>query len=250
MRRAEIYDALEAELGVKTIFELAPAVVRGAGGFRGRLARRARRLARHASPVRRGRHHAGGRAALRAEDRHVHRPARDARARRRRWRAARACSTVYAYAGGFALAAARGGATAVTAVDSSARAVARIEAHAAANGVDDRRRRGRRVSLSRDGDAARVRSGRDRSAEVRARAQGSGGRPQGLRAPERAGAAGGRAGRHPGHLLLLAERRRRDLRAHRRRRRQAGRPRGAGLRAPRPRRRPPAAARLHRRAST
>jgi 23S rRNA (cytosine1962-C5)-methyltransferase len=39
----------------------------------------------------------------------------------------------YSYAGGFALQAARGGATEVTAVDSSARAVARIEAHAAAN---------------------------------------------------------------------------------------------------------------------
>jgi 23S rRNA (cytosine1962-C5)-methyltransferase len=42
---------------------------------------------------------------------------------------------VYAYAGGFGLAAARAGATAITAVDSSARAVARITAHAAKNGV-------------------------------------------------------------------------------------------------------------------
>jgi 23S rRNA (cytosine1962-C5)-methyltransferase len=40
---------------------------------------------------------------------------------------------VYSYAGGFALQAARGGAREVTAVDSSARAVARIEAHASAN---------------------------------------------------------------------------------------------------------------------
>jgi len=40
----------------------------------------------------------------------------------------------YAYHGGFALQAARGGAEEVTAVDSSARAVGRIEAHAAANG--------------------------------------------------------------------------------------------------------------------
>jgi 23S rRNA (cytosine1962-C5)-methyltransferase len=39
----------------------------------------------------------------------------------------------YSYAGGFALQAARGGAKEVIAVDSSARAVARIEAHAAAN---------------------------------------------------------------------------------------------------------------------
>jgi 23S rRNA (cytosine1962-C5)-methyltransferase len=42
---------------------------------------------------------------------------------------------VYSYAGGFALQAARGGASEVTAVDSSARAVARIEAHAADNGL-------------------------------------------------------------------------------------------------------------------
>jgi 23S rRNA (cytosine1962-C5)-methyltransferase len=41
----------------------------------------------------------------------------------------------YAYAGGFGLQAARAGASEVTAVDSSPRAVARIEAHAAANGA-------------------------------------------------------------------------------------------------------------------
>jgi 23S rRNA (cytosine1962-C5)-methyltransferase len=41
----------------------------------------------------------------------------------------------YSYAGGFSLQAARGGAASVTAVDSSARAVARVEAHAAANGA-------------------------------------------------------------------------------------------------------------------
>jgi 23S rRNA (cytosine1962-C5)-methyltransferase len=41
----------------------------------------------------------------------------------------------YAYAGGFGLQAARGGAAEITAVDSSARAVARIEAHAKSNGA-------------------------------------------------------------------------------------------------------------------
>ena len=41
----------------------------------------------------------------------------------------------YAYAGGFGLQAARAGASEVTAVDSSPRAVVRIEAHAVANGV-------------------------------------------------------------------------------------------------------------------
>ncbi len=44
----------------------------------------------------------------------------------------------YAYAGGFGLQAARAGAGEVTAVDSSARAVSRIEAHAKANGADVR----------------------------------------------------------------------------------------------------------------
>lgn len=41
----------------------------------------------------------------------------------------------YSYAGGFALQAGRAGATEITAVDSSSRAIGRIEAHAAANGV-------------------------------------------------------------------------------------------------------------------
>lgn len=41
----------------------------------------------------------------------------------------------YSYAGGFSLQAGRGGATEITAVDSSSRAIGRIEAHAAANGV-------------------------------------------------------------------------------------------------------------------
>lgn len=41
----------------------------------------------------------------------------------------------YAYAGGFSLQAARGGAEEITAVDSSARAISRIEAHAEANGA-------------------------------------------------------------------------------------------------------------------
>ena len=44
----------------------------------------------------------------------------------------------YAYAGGFGLQAARGGAGEITAVDSSARAVARVESHAKANGADIR----------------------------------------------------------------------------------------------------------------
>ena len=135
MRRAEIYDALEAELGVKTIFELAPAVLRGAGGVRGR--RRGSRAAPRAPRVagRRERHRAGGRAALRAEDRHVHRPARDAGARRGAGARARACWTSTPTRAGSGSPRRARGAAAVTAVDSSARAVARITAHAATNGV-------------------------------------------------------------------------------------------------------------------
>jgi 23S rRNA (cytosine1962-C5)-methyltransferase len=44
----------------------------------------------------------------------------------------------YSYAGGFSLQAARAGATEITAVDSSSRAIGRIEAHAAANGAQIR----------------------------------------------------------------------------------------------------------------
>ena len=66
-------------------------LVRGAGGVRRRLARRARRTA-HDGLRARGRHRAGGRAALRTEDGHVHRPARDPRPRRRAGPRARACS--------------------------------------------------------------------------------------------------------------------------------------------------------------
>ncbi len=44
----------------------------------------------------------------------------------------------YSYAGGFALQAARAGASEITAVDSSSRAIGRIEAHAAANGAQIR----------------------------------------------------------------------------------------------------------------
>ena len=44
----------------------------------------------------------------------------------------------YAYAGGFGLQAARGGAGEITAVDSSTRAISRIEAHAQANGANIR----------------------------------------------------------------------------------------------------------------
>jgi 23S rRNA (cytosine1962-C5)-methyltransferase len=132
-RKADIYDALEAELGVRTIFEIAPPAYADLEGFPGgsRVARGAsitsvpvieNGIRLEVEPL------SGQKTGMFIDQREtrarVGSLARDARV-----------LDCYAYAGGFGLAAARGGATAVTAVDSSARAVARIEAHAAANGA-------------------------------------------------------------------------------------------------------------------
>jgi 23S rRNA (cytosine1962-C5)-methyltransferase len=133
MRRAEIYDALEAELAVKTIYELAPAAYADLEGYAAgsRVARGASRgsvavvengVALEVEPL-------GGQKTGMFIDQ------RETRARVAALARGTRMLDVYAYAGGFALAAARAGAAAVTAVDSSARAVARINAHAAANGV-------------------------------------------------------------------------------------------------------------------
>ena len=246
-RRTEIFDALEAELGSQTLFEISPPSYAELEGFApaSRVARGAPRssvpaledgIALEVEPL------SGQKTGMFIDQ-------RETRARVGALARGARVLDVYAYAGGFSLAAARGGAAAVTAVDSSARAVARIEAHAAANGVKAK-------IEAIEADAFRyLETATPRafdpviidSTQVRARPQGPGGRAQGLRAAERAGAASGRGGRRPRHLLLLAERRRRDLRAHRGRGGQAGRPRGPRLRTPRPRRRPPAPPRLHRR---
>jgi 23S rRNA (cytosine1962-C5)-methyltransferase len=133
MRRAEIYDALEAVLGVRTIFELAPAAYADLEGFAAgaRIARGASRasvavvengVALEVEPL------SGQKTGMFIDQ-------RETRARVAALARGTRMLDVYAYAGGFALAAARAGATAVTAVDSSARAVARINAHAAANSV-------------------------------------------------------------------------------------------------------------------
>ena len=133
MRRAEIYDALEAELGVKTIFELAPASYAELEGYAAgsRIARGASRatvpvlengVALEVEPL-------GGQKTGMFIDQ------RETRARVASLARGARVLDVYAYAGGFGLAAARAGAAAVTAVDISARAVARVTAHAAANGV-------------------------------------------------------------------------------------------------------------------
>ena len=133
MRRAEIYDALEAVMAVKTIFELAPAAYAELEGFVSG-ARVARGVSRSTvSVVENG-------VALEVEPLSGQKTGmfidqRETRARVASLARGARLLDVYAYAGGFALAAARAGAAAVTAVDSSARAVARIAAHAEKNGV-------------------------------------------------------------------------------------------------------------------
>jgi 23S rRNA (cytosine1962-C5)-methyltransferase len=133
MRREEIFDALEAELGVRTIFEIAPASYADLEGFAA-ASRVARGESRGLVPV------VENGIALEVEPLSGQKTGmfidqRETRARVGGLARGARVLDCYSYAGGFALAAARGGAASVTAVDSSARAVARVEAHAAANGV-------------------------------------------------------------------------------------------------------------------
>ncbi len=134
LRRAEIFAALEAELAPKSLYEVAAASYAELEGFaaqtrvvqgdsRTRIPCLEDGIKLEAEPL------VGQKTGLFLDQRpnriRVGQLARGARV-----------LDVYAYAGGFALQAARGGAKEVTAVDSSARAVARIEEHAKANGVD------------------------------------------------------------------------------------------------------------------
>jgi 23S rRNA (cytosine1962-C5)-methyltransferase len=132
-RRPEIYDALEAELGVRTVFEIAPPSYADLEGFApgSRVARGASRpsIAVVENGIRLEVEPLSGQKTGMFIDQ------RETRARVGSLARGARVLDCYAYAGGFGLAAARGGAVAVTAVDSSARAVTRIEAHAAANGV-------------------------------------------------------------------------------------------------------------------
>ncbi len=133
LRRAAVFDAIEAELGAKTVFETAAASYAELEGFQAvsRVARGTSRatvacledgLRLEVEPL------SGQKTGMFVDQREnrirVGQLARGARV-----------LDCYAYAGGFSLQAARGGATTVTAVDSSARAITRIEAHAAANDV-------------------------------------------------------------------------------------------------------------------
>ena len=135
-RRADIFDAIEEALRPRTLYEVAAASYADLEGFsaqtrvargesRPRVPCREDGLALEVEPL------AGQKTGMFLDQRpnrmRVGTLAHGARV-----------LDVYSYAGGFALQAARGGAVEVTAVDSSARAVARIEAHAAANGLSVR----------------------------------------------------------------------------------------------------------------
>jgi 23S rRNA (cytosine1962-C5)-methyltransferase len=132
-RRTAIFDALEAELGCRTIYEVAAAAYAELEGFTSgsRVARGESRVA--VSGIEDG-------IRLEVEPLSGQKTGMFIDQRETRIRVGTLAKNArvldcYAYAGGFGLQAARGGAKAVTAVDTSARAVARIEAHAATNGV-------------------------------------------------------------------------------------------------------------------
>jgi 23S rRNA (cytosine1962-C5)-methyltransferase len=132
-RKGEIFDALEAELGLRTIFESSPAGYAELEGFAAtsRVARGASRplVAGVEDGIRLEVEPLGGQKTGMFIDQ------RETRIRVGQLARGARVLDCYAYAGGFSLQAARGGAAAVTAVDSSARAITRIGAHAAANGV-------------------------------------------------------------------------------------------------------------------
>ena len=132
-RRAEIFDALEAELGCRSIFETAAASYADLEGFQAvsRVARgeSATSVACLEDGIKLEVEPLGGQKTGMFLDQ------RENRARVGQLARGARVLDCYSYAGGFSLQAARGGARAVTAVDSSARAVARVEAHASANGV-------------------------------------------------------------------------------------------------------------------
>jgi 23S rRNA (cytosine1962-C5)-methyltransferase len=133
MRRALLFDAIEAELAPRTLFEVAAQSYAELEGFSA-MSRVARGQSRaqiscledgvklDVEPL------SGQKTGMFIDQREnrirVGTLARGARV-----------LDCYAYAGGFGLQAARGGAASVTAVDSSSRAITRIGAHAAANGL-------------------------------------------------------------------------------------------------------------------
>jgi 23S rRNA (cytosine1962-C5)-methyltransferase len=133
MRRAVLMDALEAELSPRTVFEVAAQSYAELEGFSATS-----RVARGESRAQVSCLEDGIRLEVEPLSGQKTGMFIDQRENRMRVGAlARGARVLdcYAYAGGFGLQAARGGAAAVTAVDSSSRAVARIGAHASANGA-------------------------------------------------------------------------------------------------------------------
>ena len=133
LRRAQIFDALEAQLSTKTLYEAAAASYAELEGFQS-LSHVARGSSRATVPcledgLRLEVEPLGGQKTGMFVDQRENRIRVGQLARGAR------VLDCYAYAGGFSLQAARGGAVAVTAVDSSARAVARVQAHAEQNGL-------------------------------------------------------------------------------------------------------------------
>jgi 23S rRNA (cytosine1962-C5)-methyltransferase len=133
MRRAMLFDALEAELAPRTIFEAAAQSYAELEGFSAtsRVARGVSRtqvscredgITLEVEPL------SGQKTGMFIDQ-------RDNRVRVGALARGARVLDCYAYAGGFGLQAARGGAASVTAVDSSSRAITRIGAHAAANGL-------------------------------------------------------------------------------------------------------------------
>ncbi len=130
-RRSALFDAIEAEFKVATIYEAAATSYAAVEGFvaQSRVVRGAARplvpctedgLKMEVEPL--GGQKTGLFLDQRANRIRIGQLSRGARV-----------LDCYSYAGGFAMQAARGGASEVTAVDSSSRAVTRIEAHALAN---------------------------------------------------------------------------------------------------------------------
>lgn len=134
LRRAMLFDALEAELGPKTIFEVAAQSYAELEGFSA-TSRVARGVSRASVPC------LEDGVQLEVEPLVGQKTGMFLDQRDNRIRVGALAGPgqrvldCYAYAGGFSIQAARAGAAEVTAVDSSARAVSRIESHAAANGV-------------------------------------------------------------------------------------------------------------------
>lgn len=133
LRRGWIFDALQAELSPRTIFQVGAGSYGDLEGFAAHA-----QVARGASVISVGCVEDGIKLEvepLSGQKTGMFIDQRVARQRVGQWARDRRVLDCYAYAGGFSLQAARGGAREVTAVDSSARAIARVEAHAAANGA-------------------------------------------------------------------------------------------------------------------